>query len=105
MSVELIANLLLALLAVAVAISLFRFHNNTHYRHFNLVDVITCHKGKVSRPALMEFGAWLIATWGFVVLVNKGQLTDWYMVGYIGAFVARAGHAAYLSTTMNKPEK
>lgn len=105
MSVELYANLILLGLTMLVAVSLVRFHHNEFYKNFNLVDIITCREGKVSRPAVMEFGAWIVATWGFVVLINKNQLSEWYLGAYIGAFVLRAGHAAYLSSKTWTTEK
>ncbi len=98
MSVDLYANLILLGLVMLVVVSMLRFHNNEFYKDFNLIDVITCREGKVSRPAIMEFGAWVVSTWGFVVLINKNQLSEWYLGAYIAAFVLRAGHAAYLST-------
>lgn len=102
MSVELYANLILVGLAALLAVSMVRFHKNKEqYENFNLVDLFTDHEGHVSRPACMEVGAWVVSTWGFIVLINKDKLTEWYMAAYIGAFVLRAAHAAYLST---KPE-
>lgn len=104
-SVELYANLILLGMAMLVVVSMVRFHRNEHYKHFNLVDIITCRKGKVSRPAIMEFGAWVVATWGFIVLINKDKLSEWYLGAYIAAFVLRAGHAAYLSNKTGMSEK
>lgn len=98
MSVELYANLILIGLALLIAVSMVRFHNNEHYKHFNLIDLVTANDGKVSRPACMEMGAWIVLTWAFVVQVNKGTLTEWFAGIYVGSFVLRAAHSAYLST-------
>lgn len=105
MSIELYANLILLGLVMLIAVSMVRFHKNEHYKNFNLVDVVTCREGKVSRPAIMEFGAWVVATWGFAILINQGKLTEWYAGLYFGAFVVRAAHAAYLSTKNGVSEK
>lgn len=103
MSVELYANLILIGIALLIAVSMVRFHNNEHYKHFNLVDLITANDGKVSRPACMEVGAWLLMSWAIVVQVNKGMLTEWLAGLYVGAFVMRAAHSAYLSQKGAEP--
>ncbi len=102
MNLELAANLILMGIVVLVAVSMIRFHKNEQYKGFNLIDLITDHAGKVSRPACMEVGSWLLASWGFIVLINQNRLTEWYMGAYIGAFVLRAAHAAYLAATTKK---
>ena len=45
----------------------------------------------------MEFGAFILMTYGFVVLIQRNALAEWYAGIYIGAFVARAAHSAWLS--------
>lgn len=94
---EIVLNLVLAAVALAVMVSMWRFHKSTRYQSFNLLDLITTHDGKVSRPAVMEFGAWIMMTWAFIVLVQRDKLAEWYAGIYVGAFVIRAAHSAWLS--------
>lgn len=98
---EIVLNSILAVLAVAVMVSMYRFHSNTRFQHFNLLDLITTAEGKISRPAVMEFGAFVLLTWGFVFQVQAGKLTTEYAGIYVGAFVARAAHSAWLSCKTN----
>lgn len=94
---DIILNILLAAVAIGVLISFWRFHKDPKYASFNVIDVITNSEGHASRPAIMEFGAFVIMTWGFIMLINRGSLTEWYAGIYIGAFVIRGGWAAYLN--------
>ena len=96
---DLVLQALLGLVVLGLIISAWRFHNNDHYRHFNLIDLVTNREGKISRPAMMELGAFVLMTWGFVVLITKGALTEWYAGLYVGAFVMRAAYSSYLSHT------
>lgn len=93
-----ILYILLAIFAIVAVVSLYNFHRSEQYKHFNLLDIITCQKGVISRPACMEIGAWCISTWGFIVLVSRDGLTEWYMGAYIGAFVLRGSWSAYLGS-------
>jgi hypothetical protein len=49
-----------------------------------LVDSTT---DKVSLVKLGQFVALCVSTWGFVVLVQKDKLTEWYFAGYILSWV------------------
>ena len=101
---DIILNSILALVALAVLLSMWRFHSNPRFKCFNLLDLITSHDGKISRPAVMEFGAFMLTGWGFVMLINRNNLSEWYMMGFLGAFVARAAHSAWLSCRTNGGE-
>lgn len=59
--------------------------NNTIY----FVDLITVN-GRLNERKVCRFGAWLISTWGFMFLILNNQLSEWYFVGYMGAWVANA---------------
>lgn len=98
---DLILNILLASIAIAVLVSFWRFHSDPKYKDFNALDIITNNEGKLSRPAIMEFGAFVIMTWGYVFLLNKGGLSEWYAGLYVGAFVIRGGWSSYLNASKN----
>ena len=59
--------------------------NNTIY----FVDLITVN-GRLNERKVCRFGAWLISTWGFMFLILNNQLSEWYFVGYMGAWVVNA---------------
>lgn len=106
--IELTATVILAVGFLLILMSLVKIHftKSGEYAEFNLLDIITCQKGKVSRPACLEVGTWLLMAWGFVVLINREQ---WGLVlAYAGMmttiFVLRAGHSAYLSSKNNGVE-
>ena len=98
---EIVLNLILIGIFLAVAVSMYRFHTSKRYDSFNLLDLITTRDGRISRPAVMEIGAFVLMTWGFIVLVQRDNLAEWYAGIYAGAFVLRAAHSAYLSCKSN----
>lgn len=102
---EFLINILLAGVAFAVILSLWRAHNSPHYKDFNLLNIFTTPSGQPDRPALMEVTVWVLMCWGFVVFVTRGTLSDWYVYAFVGAFVARAGHSAWLRSKMEKKEE
>lgn len=59
--------------------------NNTIY----FVDLISVN-GRLNERKVSRFGAWIISTWGFMYLILTGKLSEWYFVGYMGAWVANA---------------
>lgn len=98
---------LLGLVAFAVIVSLYRAHRlngDSHYRNFNLIDLIATREGKVDRPAFLEMATFMLIAWGFIVLVTKQQ---WgLLVAYggmmVGAFSLRAAHSAWLKSSQPK---
>jgi len=102
---DIVLNSILGLGLLIVIISAYRFHKNPAYKNFNLFSLISHQDGTPSRPAIQEFVAFGITSWGFILLINKGNLPDWYMMSYLGVFVARAAHNAYLQTKMNGEKK
>jgi len=97
--VDVVMNLILGLVILAIVVSVFRAHKmngSSRYNKFNLMDLFTSREGYVDRPALQETVAFLVMTWGFITLAVKGQLTEWYAGLYIGTFVVRAAHADWM---------
>jgi hypothetical protein len=57
---------------------------------FDLADLITGDNGRVSATKAAQFGAWMVATWGFITLIQQGKMSEWYMAAYMGlSFGAR----------------
>ena len=100
MADEAIAVIVLGVGMILILVSLVRVHFSKAYAEFNLLDIITCQKGKVSRPACEEVGAWLLISWTLIVAVYKDKWE--YVIPLAGilvaAFVARAAHSAYLNS-------
>lgn len=69
-----------------------------------LIDLITENK-KLSERKFSRFGAWVVSTWGFVYLIIDQELSEWYFVGYMGAWVANALIGKSLSITERKEEQ
>lgn len=96
--VELVGNSVLALIATVVLLSMWRFHRDEQYKKFNLLDIISARDGRISRPALMEFGAWVVTSWYLVIQANRAEDIKAEFGLYLAAFVIRAGHSAYMNT-------
>lgn len=102
---DILLNSILGLGLMIVVVSAWRFHKNPGYEKFNLF-MLFCHPdGTPSRPALQELGVFIIMSWGFIFLINKGSLPEWYAMSYLAAFVARAAHNAYLNSKNGNGEK
>lgn len=102
--IELVGNSILALIATTVLISMWRFHRDERYKKFNLVDVITARDGRISRPAMMEFGSWVIASWYIIIQANRSEDIHIELGLYLTTFVARAAHAAYMNSQNPSPQ-
>ena len=75
-----------------------------------LNSMITHADGSFSRPAVEEFGVFILMCWGFVMFFNKATL-EWLpsIIQYVGifatVFVARAAHSAYLNSKNGNGDK
>lgn len=79
---------ILAFIVLLFAIYLYNLNKDQH-SPINLVDLIAIN-GRLNERKLTRFGAWIVSTWGFVYLITKSALTEWYFIGYMGAWVANA---------------
>lgn len=52
-------------------------------------DLVTID-GKLNDRKFQRLGAWIVSTWGFVYLITIDKLSEWYFIGYMGAWVANA---------------
>lgn len=94
---DVILNSLLAVALGAIILSMWRMHKgNGIYRNFNLVFLIVNAQGYPDGAKCVELGVFLLMSWGFVVQMTKGSLSEWYLVAYVGAFVTRGAFGAYL---------
>ena len=103
---DILLNSILGLGLLIVIVSTWRFHRDKErYAKFNLLTLITHQDGTLSRPAVQELGVFIIMSWGFILLINKGTLPEWYAMSYLAAFVARAAHSAYLNSKNGNGDK
>lgn len=89
-------NLVVLAGIATVVIYLLVLKHNAPEKSVCLIDLVTARDGTLSRPAVMELGAFVTMTWGFIVLVNTESLTEWYSGVYVAAFVMRAAYSAFL---------
>lgn len=100
---DVILNSLLGLVLIFIFVSAWKVHNDKErYANLNVFTLVTHADGSFSRPAIQELGVFILFSWGFVMLINKGSLPEWYAMSYLGAFVARAAHSAYLNSKNGK---
>jgi len=81
-----------AVLAMIAAIILYRWQSNAS-NTFDLTDILLGDDSKASLYKVGQALALSVSTWGFVILVQQGKLTEWYFTAYMtvwaGANVAR----------------
>lgn len=95
-----IANLsLIVLLVVGLLAALILRHWQHSHPEFDLSDLLTGDNGKVSLSKFGQVSALVVSTWGFVVLVQQGKLTEFYFIGYMSVW---AGYRL-VQTALQKP--
>lgn len=93
-----ISALLLTLFILTGLVTFYKIQSSKEYENFNCIDLITTKDKHIDRPALMEFSVFVVMTWGFVIMVMRDKIQEWYVAMYVGAFVFRALHSAYLKS-------
>ena len=83
-----IMYIILAVLIVTVIYALYKL-NNDKKSTISIIDLVAVN-GRLNERKLSRFGAWVVSTWGFVYLIMNSQLTEYYFIGYMGAWVANA---------------
>ena len=79
---------ILALIMIFCTIYLYRL-NKDDRNTINVMDFITV-KGRLNDRKFTRLITWIVSTWGFIYLISIGSLTEWYFIGYMGAWVANA---------------
>ena len=97
-----IMYVVLASIVLLCTFYLYRL-NNDKKSDIYITDLIT-ENGRLEERKFTRFGAWLVSTWGFVYLIVEQQLSEWYFVGYMGAWVANALIGKSLSISENKKD-
>lgn len=80
----------IALIVILSVICFYLYHQNRDKRnHIDLIDLVAVN-GRLNERKFSRFGAWIVSTWGFVYLISSNSLSEWYFIGYMGAWVANA---------------
>jgi Na+/H+ antiporter NhaD/arsenite permease-like protein len=84
-------DVLWIILALIVLVGVVYLYNKDRDKNSDIdfTDLITVN-GKLNDRKLARFGAWIVSTWGFVYLISHDKLSEWYFIGYMGAWVANA---------------
>lgn len=84
-------DVLWIILALIVLVGVVYLYNKDKDKNSDIdfTDLITVN-GKLNDRKLARFGAWIVSTWGFVYLISHDKLSEWYFIGYMGAWVANA---------------
>ena len=77
------SNLSLTGIALLALVLLWKWQRS--HPEFDLADLITGDNGRVSATKFAQIGSWVVATWGFVTMVQQGKLSEWYFAAYMAA--------------------
>lgn len=94
--------IILGLMIFALGIWLYNLNNDAG-NTLDLADLIS-EKGRISDGKLIRVATWIISSWGFVYLVLKDSLTEWFFLYYMGAWVANALISKHISRKANNDE-
>ena len=87
--VQSVMGMILLIGGTMIGISLLRMHRDP--KAPNLIDLLTStdRKGVTRMDArkCWEAGAFCVSTWAFVFLTASGKLSEFFFVGYMGAWV------------------
>ena len=77
----------LTLLLLCTLASILAYKATHGGSRFDFGEAFIDADGKTSMARICVFVALSVSTWGFVVLVQTGKLSEWYFTAYMGAFV------------------
>lgn len=83
--------LLMGIMLLTIMVKIQFGHNRVDFKDYLLDD-----NGKASPTKGFMIGCFLTTTWGFVVLVDKGLISEWYFNGYIFLWSANRLATKYL---------
>lgn len=61
-----------------------------------VISDLVCIDGRISESKLARFGAFIISSWAFVFLIITEQMTEWFFMGYMAAWVSNAIFSKYI---------
>lgn len=87
------------------AFILLMVYLQTRKDHLDFRWVILDQQRKPSLPKIAQVVALLISSWGFIVQVLKGTLTEEYFLFYMGAWSGAAMFESYISRKTREPRR
>ena len=83
------ADASLLIIALVIAWSVYRAHrrNDGAFENFNILDLLL-ENGRVSRLACAFMATLVVTSWIMVRLTLDGKMTEGYLIGYGGMWVA-----------------
>jgi hypothetical protein len=79
--------IVLLLLAILVAISLWRFHRDPTRTNFDLTDLLI-ENGRLSKIAVAFLTTLMVTTWMMIYMTMNKTMTEGYFTLYAGAWIA-----------------
>lgn len=80
-----LVELSFVVISIIAAVIIYRWHNSPA-NTFDLVDALLGADGKVSLFKISQAVALSVSTWGFVILIQQGKLTEWYFTAYMSVW-------------------
>jgi hypothetical protein len=80
--------IILSVIMIVCSVYLYRLNADKKSKVYFL-DLV-CTNGVLNERKFSRFGVWIVSTWGFIYLIAMDRLTEWYFIGYMGAWVANA---------------
>lgn len=90
-----VLGFLLFFLMLLILLALIKVHVDPNSK-IDLEDIVLTDD-KLDEKKLARFGAWIVSTWGFIYLIVKSELSEWYFIGYIGVWVTNAIFDRYMN--------
>jgi hypothetical protein len=72
----------LAVISLVVCAILYTWQKDKS-NSFDLMDALLGEDGKASLYRIGQATALITSTWGFIVLIQQGKLTEWYFTAYM----------------------
>jgi hypothetical protein len=93
---DLMAGLLGVLLLIVYRITLHATRDAGN--DFNFSQAFLDTNGKTSMARICLFGAFIISSWAMVAMVVSDELSEWFLTGYLGAFVINGVGSKFMET-------
>lgn len=87
---------------IGALVILYSYNKNAN-NTIDIMDLITID-GKLSNSKLSKFIALLVSSWAFVYLVIDKNLSEWYFVGYMTAWITNGLISKTLDIKASKEE-
>ena len=83
---------------------LYRWAKDPAYDNFRIIYCISSKEGFPDGAKMREWGAFFISSYGFLWLLWGTGMTEYYFIGYMGAWCLAAGYALKKRAEQNAPQ-